>query len=140
MQNRTIKFPKIIIDEYTSPIEATAKPTDSIVDCHLIIKARGYRHLPVSADGGKTILGILSERDINLFMDHVYEDSPMRAEHIMRTNLYIVHYNTPIEEVVFEMSSRKIGSALVEDSEGVVSGIFTTTDAMNALVELLHKV
>ena len=134
-----IKYPKIIVDEYTSPIEATARPDASIDDCHSIIKEKGYRHLPISNDEGQTIVGLLSQRDINLLMDNVWEDAPMKAEHIMRTNLYIVDYDSPLEEVVFQLSDRKIGSALVRDESGSVSGIFTTTDAMNALIDLLHR-
>jgi predicted transcriptional regulator len=36
------------------------------------------------------------------------------------------------------MSSKKLGSLIVTNSSGDVSGIFTNTDALNALVEVLR--
>ena len=36
------------------------------------------------------------------------------------------------------MSSKKLGSAIVLDEQGDLAGIFTTTDALNALVEVIR--
>jgi acetoin utilization protein AcuB len=40
-----------------------------------------------------------------------------------------------MDEVAFEMSSRKIGSVLVTEDDQLL-GIFTVTDALNALIEI----
>lgn len=41
-------------------------------------------------------------------------------------------------EAAYEMSLNKIGSMVVVDDHGEVFGIFTTTDALNALIEIVR--
>ena len=60
----------------------------------------------------------------------------MTVEDIMNPNLFSVYRNEGLGEVAFQLSSQKVGSALVLDESGEVYGIFTTTDALNALVEI----
>ena len=43
-----------------------------------------------------------------------------------------------LSEAVFKMSEHMIGSLLVLDEEGKLDGIFTSTDALNALIEVLR--
>jgi CBS domain-containing protein len=62
----------------------------------------------------------------------------VRAEDFMTAAPYCVPAGTPLEEVAFEMSAHKFGSVLVTDEDGNVSGIFTSIDALNALVEVLR--
>ena len=131
-----IKYPKLLVDEYTSPIDSSVEHDKSINDCHTLIQQKGYRHLPVTKDN--SVVGVISQRDINLFVNFNTESIVLNAEDIMHSDPYIVSYDTPIETVVFALSDKKIGSALIMDSSGKVSGIFTTTDAMNALIDLLH--
>ncbi len=59
-------------------------------------------------------------------------------DHIQMNQPYIVETDTPLNTVITEMSKRKIGSAIVVKS-GKLSGIVTTTDIGNALVELLES-
>jgi len=133
---RKTKYPKLIVDEYTSPIEARASAETSLDDCLALIQGRGYRHLPVM--DGEKVLGIISQRDLNLFKNLAGAKQPIQAKDIMHADPFVVTHDTPLEHVVFALSEKKIGSALVRDEAGKVSGIFTTTDAMNALIELLH--
>lgn len=46
--------------------------------------------------------------------------------------------NAPLLDVVFHLSEEKIGSAIITD-DGKLDGIFTTTDALNALVDILKS-
>ncbi|MBT8493791.1 MAG: CBS domain-containing protein, partial [Deltaproteobacteria bacterium] len=51
----------------------------------------------------------------------------------MSTPVFTVDENDPINEVAAKMANTKLGSALVVDSENMVSGIFTVTDGLRAL-------
>ena len=51
---------------------------------------------------------------------------------------YTVLPDTPLDEVVYNMSKQKIGSTIVKSDEDEYIGIFTSTDALNALLEVLR--
>ena len=55
----------------------------------------------------------------------------------MQKEPYLVSADTKLSEVAFYMSKNKYGSALVMNPDGDL-GIFTSTDALNALVEVLR--
>ena len=44
-----------------------------------------------------------------------------------------------LDEVALAMSEKKVGSVIVNDDEGRFYGIFTATDALNALVETVRR-
>lgn len=125
----------ITVDEYTSPVLVMVEPAASLNRARTIMQENGIRHLPVE-DNGK-VIGIVSERDI---LAHDGKDwvSMLKVEDIMNTNIFSVYRNENLGEVALQLSTQKVGSALVLDESGEVYGIFTTTDALNALVEILY--
>ncbi|KIO47629.1 CBS domain-containing protein, partial [Nitrosospira sp. NpAV] len=56
----------------------------------------------------------------------------------MVSNPVTFQSNTPIEDVILEMAEKKIGSIWVTDEKGELQGIFTVTDALDVLVEILR--
>ena len=93
------------------------------------------RHLPV-LHGGR-LLGILTDRDIKLiesFRD--VDPTKITVAEAMTEEPYTVNPDTPLDEVVRTMASKKYGSAVVVQNHKVV-GIFTTVDACSTLAELL---
>jgi acetoin utilization protein AcuB len=60
----------------------------------------------------------------------------VRAADIMATDPVAVTAGTPLDEVAYAMSDRKIGSVIVNEDTGEFLGIFTVTDALNALIEI----
>ena len=95
------------------------------------------RHLPVL--NGNHVIGILTDRDLKfaLSMKDVDAES-VKVEDICKEEVYIATPNSMLEEVVQNMATKKIGSALIMDNHKLV-GIFTSIDALNALVDLLNK-
>jgi CBS domain-containing protein len=126
---------EISVDEYTSPILVTIKLNESLDRALEVMQANGIRHLPVEKEG--KILGIISERDV---MTHIGKNwaSMVKVDDIMNTDLFSVYRRESLGEVAFQLSTRKLGSALVLDENSEVYGIFTTTDALNALVEIFY--
>jgi len=96
------------------------------------MRSYGVRHLPV-LDGGK-LTGILSQRDA-LLVETLRDVDPAKVpvEDAMSTDVYVVAPETPLEVVAGAMAEHKYGCAVVMDGKHVV-GIFTTVDALRALV------
>ena len=97
----------------------------------------GVRHLPV-LDGGK-LAGILSQRDA-LFVEALPDVDPSKVhvEEAMSIDVYVVPPDAAMEEVADEMASRKYGCAVVAEGSRIV-GIFTTVDALRALIHAAPK-
>lgn len=126
---------QISIDEYTSPCPITVSPNESLDAIQKLMETEGVRHIPVVLSGKP--VGIISDRDLKL-VGCFEVITPLKAEDVMIPNPFTVSNEDSLEDVVFEMSKQKIGSALILDNSGEVSGIFTSTDALNALVEVLR--
>jgi acetoin utilization protein AcuB len=60
-----------------------------------------------------------------------------KVDEIASQEVFLVRPDSKLDEVVKNMAEKKIGSVLVVDHHRLV-GIFTTTDALVALNELLH--
>ncbi|HOL38593.1 MAG TPA: CBS domain-containing protein, partial [Rubrivivax sp.] len=60
----------------------------------------------------------------------------VQARDLLRTDPVSVRADTPLDDVAYVMSDRKIGSVIVTEADGSFLGIFTVTDALNALIEV----
>lgn len=125
----------ILVDEYSTPCEVSAIPETDITRLMEKMNNEGIRHIPILKDG--KAVGILSDRDLKMFQN-VEWAGKLKAEDIMIQSPYTVQTGTSLEEVAYEMSRNKLGSALIIDADEKVVGIFTVTDALNALIEILR--
>lgn len=125
----------IPVDEFTSPDLKSVTGDTSLNDVICMMDEMEIRHLPVVED--KKLVGIISDRDIMLGL-HKSKLSELSAKDVMTEAPYCVSPNTPMSEVALYLSSNKIGSAVVVNENDDYMGIFTSTDALNALVEVLR--
>ncbi|HLW58024.1 MAG TPA: CBS domain-containing protein [Bacteriovoracaceae bacterium] len=123
----------IKVEEFTSPYVISISSKDQLDRALQLMQENGIRHLPVIDDGN--VMGMISERDVLTHMGKVW-DKVLHVEDIMNSDILSVNVNDNLGDVAFQLSSQKKGSALVLDEDGSVYGIFTTTDALNALVEI----
>lgn len=123
------------VDEYTSPILVTIDPSANLDQAIELMQENGIRHLPVVRN--KKVVGIVSERDLLLHIGKNWSVM-MKVGDIMSTNLLSVHSNDTLGDVAYQLSTEKVGSAIVLDENEDLYGIFTTTDALNALVEIMQ--
>ena len=126
----------VSVEEYTSPILVTIDPGANLDQAIELMQENGIRHLPVVRD--EKVIGIVSERDLLLHVGKNWT-SMMKVGDMMSTNLLSVHVNDTLGDVAYQLSNEKVGSAIVLDNEENLFGIFTTTDALNALVEIMHQ-
>ena len=125
----------IPVNEFTSPNPYSVSLDTDYREMLSLMDRHGIRHLPVIKDGD--LVGLVSDRDLNL-VGFVAGKLSICAQDIMSSDPFMVSPETPIEDVALEMSKRKIGSSIVVSASGEVIGIFTATDALNALVEVLR--
>lgn len=118
----------------SGPHSITSQHT--LAEAHRVMRERGIRHLPV-IDGGR-LQGVVSQRDLYLLETlRGVELARERVEEAMSDEPYVVPPDAPLDEVAEAMASRRHGSALVVERAEVV-GIFTSTDALRALVSVLR--
>ncbi|XXY44644.1 CBS domain-containing protein [Sorangium sp. So ce269] len=106
-----------------------------LAHAHKLMREHRIRHLPV-LDGG-TLVGVVSDRDLHL-IETLRDVDPEKVtvEEAMTPSVYTISPDAPLDEVSREMAEHKYGSAIVLE-RGKVIGVFTTTDGMRALADLL---
>ena len=123
------------IEEYTSPIEFTLAPDESIDDALKRVSQVDYRHYPVIGEHG--IVGIVSQRDLEMYKDKCVSRD-LFIKDIMKNDVLCVPKGASMEETVYKMAERKVGSAIVIAQGDKPYGIFTSIDVMNALIEIIR--
>jgi acetoin utilization protein AcuB len=128
-----MSFNDLTVQEFTTPTPITIYPEDSLDTGLEVMQENGIRHLPVVEEG--EVVGVVSERDILSNIGKNWSRM-MKIRDVMNPSILSAHENDSLGEVAFELSSQKKGSAIILDKNGELAGIFTTTDALNALVEI----
>lgn len=125
------------VEEFTTPNPVTAVENATIDELQALMREHGIRHVPI-VNGG-AVIGIVSDRDVKVVQGlNFNEKNIVRAGDIMVRNPITVGAGAPLDEVAFEMSKKKIGSVIVNDESDQFLGIFTVTDALNALIEIVR--
>lgn len=127
----------VIVAERMTKTPHVVRVEQSLKTAHELMRLHAVRHLPV-VQGGK-LTGLLTQHDLR-FVETLHDLDPeqVRVEQAMSQDIYAVPPRTPLKQVVAEMALRKLGSAVVVDGTKVV-GVFTTTDALETLAEILAE-
>ncbi|MGZ3722566.1 MAG: CBS domain-containing protein [Bdellovibrionales bacterium] len=129
---------KVSVEEFTTPNPVTATENATLDDLNRLMKDFEIRHLPITRDG--QVVGIVSDRDLRLASGLTSgEKRLVLASDLMASNPVTVSAGATLDEVAFEMSKSKIGSVIVNDENDRLLGIFTATDALNALIEIARQ-
>ena len=130
-------MPRHEIHRFMTPTPHTISTRQTLAEAHQSMRERGVRHLPVVVDG--KLVGVVSQRDLYLLETLRGVDVGRElVEEAMSDEPFVVAPDAPLEEVAEAMANRKHGSALVVEGATLV-GIFTSTDALRALVTLLRR-
>ncbi|NLD15476.1 MAG: CBS domain-containing protein [Gammaproteobacteria bacterium] len=126
------------VEEFTTPDPISIEETMGLEELLRLMSSNEIRHLPVMRDG--ELAGIISDRDVRLFAGMPLEDRRgLTAADIMTEDLLSIEATTPLDEAAMLMSAHKVSSLIVREDDQFL-GIFTATDALNALVEVLRGV
>ena len=129
MEHRTIQ-------DLMTRSPACIQRTATIAEAYDLMRSLLVRHLVVL--DGERLAGVVSQRDLYRLetIDAVDRSRDLVGDAIGKQELYVVPLDAPIDEVARAMAEKHIGSAVVMGSEGV-AGIFTRTDALLALAQLV---
>jgi acetoin utilization protein AcuB len=130
----------LTVQKFMTPLPHTIRHDQSLAVAHKLMRKYDIRHLPVLKDG--CLAGVVSQRD--LYMIETLQDidvTQVPVADAMSTDVYAVGPRTSVRKIAEEMVTHRYGSAVVMDGDAVL-GIFTTTDALQALhgvlTALLH--
>lgn len=124
----------ITVEEYTTPSAMTLNPDSTVKEAQDMMDVNKIRHIPIVKD--KTVVGLISDRDLK-FLNYFDKSYGLPLSNFMVEEVYTVQPTALLHDVAFEMSERKIGSAIVQSEDLSFLGIFTSTDALNALHDYL---
>jgi acetoin utilization protein AcuB len=126
-----------LLYKHMTPSPHTIGRDQSLAKAHELMRKFDIRHLPV-LDGG-VLVGIVSERDLRL-VESVPGVDPCKAlvEEAMTPEPYMASPDARLADVAREMVEHKYGCAVVME-RGSVVGIFTTVDALRAVLDLEHE-
>jgi acetoin utilization protein AcuB len=128
---------KLTVDRFMTPSPHVVTRGKTLAQAHQAMREKGIRHLPV-VEGGR-LVGLVSQRDLYLLETLKGVDVARETiDEAMTADPIAVPPDALLEEVAEAMAARKHGSAVVVD-RGAVVGIFTTTDALRALVSVLKR-
>jgi acetoin utilization protein AcuB len=119
---------------YFVDIEESVAKIERMMDQHNI------RHLPVQEKG--KVVGVVSERDLHHYVPRSSAPEAkdkLRARDVMVRDPYVASFRTPLNEVVFEMAKRRIGSVIVQ-RQGKLAGILSAIDVCRILGEYLDAI
>lgn len=110
--------------------------TDNLEHARVLMRNHLIRHLPVIDDG--QLVGLISDRDLQVVQAVPGVDlARFEVSRVMAVPL-VVWSETPIDEVSSLMAERKSYCVVVKGGHGI-EGIFTATDALQALAELVRR-
>ncbi len=123
------------IEKVMTPMPHTINSTLPIQTAQQMMREHRVRHLPVQRAGH--LVGILTDRDVKLATSFTHSGEIV-VDDVMTPDPYKVRPQAALDEVVFEMAEHKFGCAVVEQENGKVVGIFTATDGLRVLGEILR--
>jgi acetoin utilization protein AcuB len=124
------------VHTYMTTVPVCIETSAPLTRAQALLKEHGIRHLPV-LDSAGALAGLITDRDLRLVMSLNVHAADAVVADVMRTGVYTIEPNTPLDEVAADMAAGKHGSAVVMQNRKVV-GIFTTIDVCRALAELLR--
>ena len=124
------------ISEEMTKHPISLSPEIKAVDALDLMRNYGVRHFPVVEKD--KIVGLVSERDLAK-LTNLEMKNELLVDHVMIRNPYKVKGATPLSKVCEQMYENKFGSAIVENDDGGLIGIFTMVDGMKLLSQLLKN-
>lgn len=124
----------LLVRDLMTPSPHTIGVRLSLADAAKVMKKYKIRHLPVLEAGA--LVGVLSDRDVQMISSMSDLDPSCILVEEAMSPPWTVEPETPVRDVAKSMADKKLGSAVVLQNDKVI-GVFTTTDGMRCLAELL---
>jgi CBS domain-containing protein len=130
------------MEKFYSSSVITANPKSSIFEVLQKMQSHLIKRIVIS-ENTKPI-GIITERDINRFLE---DDKTSRAineipiDHVMEKNIVLItdDLENDFYQCASKMDNLKIGSVIIVDEDGKLSGIITRTDLVKAYASIFGE-
>jgi acetoin utilization protein AcuB len=119
------------ISEVMTRAPRSIEPHQSVETARAWMDELRIRHLPVRENG--EVVGILSDRDLNLVVGARPGAKSLKVEDAMISSVRAVSDNRLVGDVAREMLEHRVGSVIVTGRDGGLLGIFTDSDALRIL-------
>jgi acetoin utilization protein AcuB len=124
------------VERYMTREPVSVTSTDTLALAKRMMESHSVHHLPVIDEG--RLVGIISDRDIHVVAAVPGIDfSRVLVARVMAPPIE-VRSETPIDEVSTLMAEQRHDCVVVQGGQGV-EGIFTATDALQALATLVRR-
>lgn len=125
------------VNRYMTANPRTVAPADPMSAAHDLMREHGFRHLPVVHEG--KLIGIVTDRDLHIPEALRYEPvSQVTVARAMQRAVSTIAHDAPLDEAIERMSQERCDALVVVGKTNVV-GIFTASDALFALTDLLRR-
>ena len=127
------------IEKYMTTMPHTIGEDIPLAKAVDLMKEHRIRHLPVQK-GGK-LVGVITDRDVKLAASFqgLAGANELTVADVMTADPYKVTPDANLTDVVEMMAEHRYGCAIIEQGNGKVVGVFTATDAMRVLAEVLKQ-
>jgi len=120
------------VSRYMTNHPYAISPHEKLSSARHLMASRDIHHLPVMERD--ELVGVVSDRDLH----PVHPLHDMTVGELMTEDVARVSADTPMDEVIDLMERRRCSSVVVLGAKGV-EGIFTVSDALRALGDLLRR-
>jgi acetoin utilization protein AcuB len=126
----------LVVADYMTRSVHSITVTGTLADAHRLMRENQIHHLPVLE--ANRLVGVVSMGDLHLIETLKGVDAEtVLVEEAMTPSPYTVSRTTPLRVATRRMLKKRIGSAVVVENRRVI-GVFTLTDALQALTDLLQ--
>jgi CBS domain-containing protein len=115
----------------------TIQPDASVADLVAILAEHNIGALVVSADG-RTIAGIVSERDVVHALSRGGEVLSAPVASIMTSHVYCAPPEAKIDDLMQLMTEKRVRHIPVTDAEGILMGIVSIGDVVKSRLDELE--
>lgn len=122
------------VSRYMTANPRVVGPADPMAVAYAMMSEQGIGHVPVVHNG--KLVGLVCDRDLHLLEPLRYDE--MTVADAMRRSISTVSPDAPLDEVIERMSRERCDAVAVVGKSGVV-GVFSATDALWALTDLLRR-
>ena len=134
----------MLVSDWMVADPVTVTPSTKLFEAQKLMRDGGFRRLPVVSSG--RLVGIVTDRDLReaapskatslSVFELNYLLSRLTVKEVMKTSVLTISPDDPIERAALLMNEHKISGLPVVDG-GMVVGILTITDLLQAFVSLL---
>jgi acetoin utilization protein AcuB len=135
---------KLTVGDWMTPNPITVEEDATVLEAIHLLREKNIRRLPVMR--GRRLVGLVTEKMLLGYapakgtaldqweLHYLLSRTPVRAA--MNPTPHTVTPETPLVDAARLLHDRKLNGVLVLDAKGNLAGILTTTNALEALIEL----